>query len=254
MIRTAQLRIYLPAEQSDVRGLETAVATVVPAFQADLGLMVEPTRDSGLAATWEGRTYVCPRTPRLRMLEGVLAVRSAYGHLGRASVIPEDVARSAARELEAMREEDPSARAHILTSAWHVPLRWFVPFSGDRREMVDRAGYQTIRYRNDYRDAVDRLARSLEIMGKAGIPDSIVAEVEELSVWMNDFPADSMVELDYGEVSANFAGTDLAFDRSAEDLWDSLEALNEGDWDRAGEAYGALVSRWAPSMAVSYSN
>ncbi len=188
------------------------------------------------------------------MLEGVLAVRSAYVHLGRASVIPEDVARSAARELEALREEDPSVRAHILTSAWHVPMRWFVPFSGDRREIVDRAGYQTIRYRNDYRDAIDRLIRGLEILRAAGIPDSIVSEVEELAEWMNDFPADSMVELDYGEVGSNFTATDLAFDRSAEDLWDSLQALDEGDWDGAGEAYAALITRWAPSMAVSYSN
>jgi hypothetical protein len=156
--------------------------------------------------------------------------------------------------LEALKEEDPALRAHILTSAWHVPLRWFVPFSGERRELVDRLGYQTIRYRTEYREAMDRLRRCLWILRSSDIPESIVTEVAELDEWMEDFPADAMVELDYGAVGADFSSTDLAFDRSVEDLWDSLEALEDGDWEAAGQAYGSLVTRWAPAMAVSYSN
>jgi hypothetical protein len=254
MIKSSHLRVYLPEDTRAVRGLDQVERAEVAAFQADLGLMVEPMQDTGLRTEWSGRKYVCPRTPRLRMLEGVLAVRRAYGQLGRASVIPEDVARSAARELEALKEEDPSLRAHILTSAWHVPLRWFALFSDDRREVVERPGYQTIRYRTDYREAMDRLHRCLTILRRSEIPESIVAEVAELGEWMNDFPADAMVELDYGTVGGDFSTSDLTFDRSAEDLWDSLEALEDGDWQTAGQAYAALVTRWAPAMAVSYSN
>lgn len=254
MIKTAHLRVYLPEDRSRVRDLHRVEHGEVPVYEAEYGIVGESMSEDGIVAHWCDQAYVCPRTPRLRILEGVLAVRRAYGQLGSASVIPEEVARSAARELEALREEDPATRAYILTSAWHVPLRWFVAFDPQGREIVGRGSHQTIRYRIDYRSAMDRIHRCLEILESVEIPESIVAEVNELRDWMNDFPADAMVELDYGSVGSSFTEMELILDESVDDIWKALEALERDDWASAGDAYGSLVTRWAVPMAVSYSN
>jgi hypothetical protein len=43
-------------------------------------------------------------------------------------------------------------------------------------------------------------------------------------------------------------------DESAGDIWASLEALEAGDMARAIERYGTMASRWAPVVAVTFSN
>ncbi len=254
MIRTAYLRVYVPEQHAPASGLTQVGRGDVPVFISDLGLMVESMGEDGLRADWKGKVFVCPRTPRLRMLEGVLAVRRAYGGVGGTSVIPEETARAAAEELQALQDENPSIRPYILTSAWHVPFRWFVPFSPLVREVVERNGVRSLRYRVPHREAMERVSTALEILRRSDIPDSIISELEELGDWLSDFPAEAMVELDYGSVSGNFSDAELALDQSVEDVWDSLDALDVGDWDTAGTAYASVVSRWAPSMSVSYSN
>ncbi len=254
MIKTAFLRVYLPEDRLPVRYLARVDHHEVPVYDGLYGLIAEPMSEDGIVALWKDSRYVCPRTPRLRMLEGVLAVRRAYRQLGSAPVIPEDVGRAAARELEALREEDPGTRAHILTSAWHVPLRWFVPFDPMGKELVGRGTHASVRYRIAYGQAMNRIQRCLEILGSVDIPESIVSEVRELFDWLDDFPADAMVELDYGSVGAGFSETELIMDESVRDIWEALVSLEEGDWNSAGNAYSALVTRWAAPMAVSYSN
>lgn len=254
MIRTAYLRVYLPEDRSPVRHLPLVEHHEVPVYEGLYGLTVESMAEDGIVARWRDARYVCPRTPRLRMLEGVLAVRRAYRQLGSAAVIPEDVARAAARELEALREEDPGTRAHILTSAWHVPLRWFVPFDPVAKELVGGGHYASIRYRIEYRQAMHRIERSLRILESVDIPESVVSEVRELSEWLDDFPTDAMVELDYGSVGGGFSESELIVDESVRDIWEALASLEDRDWTAAGEAYATLVTRWAAPMAVSYSN
>jgi hypothetical protein len=254
MIRTAFLRVYLPEDRLGVRGLARVGHHEVQVYDGGYGITVEPMSEDGIGSHWNGRGYVCPRTPRLRILEGVLAVRRAYGQLGSASVVPEEVARAAARELAMLREEDPAARAHILTSAWHVPLRWFVPFDPSAKELVGAGSRSSIRYRVGYRQAMDRLRRCLEILGSVEVAEAIAAEVRELREWLDGFPADAMVELDYGSVAAAFSEPALIMDSSVAEVWRALDALAGGDWSAAGEAYASLVTRWAAPMAVSSSN
>jgi len=252
MIKTTHLRVYVPVTRDDVPAPATRVE--VRPFDGWYGLIGESLDDDALVAEWHQQLYVCPRTPRLRVLEGVLAIRSAYRQLGTASVIPEDVAQAARRELEAVKEESPETRSHILTSAWHIPIRWFVPFDPKSKEVVGDAAGSTVRYRVSHDEAMRRLQRAVEILESTEIPDSITAEVEELSSWLEDFPEDALVELDYGTVAEMFSEVELVLDESVGDTWASLDALATGDWRTAGERYAALVTRWAAPMAVSYSN
>ena len=97
----------------------------------------ETTADDAFTVEWEGRRYVCPRYPRLRMLEGAVAFNAT--HPG-SMLLPDLTAQRLATELDAIRAEAPDARSYILTSPWHVPLRWFVPFLPEQKEVYELAG------------------------------------------------------------------------------------------------------------------
>lgn len=215
------------------------------------GLSSDTLHEDAYHTEWNGRSYVCPRTPRLRMLEGLLAVRAASSQLGK-PLFSEALAAEARTRLTELRNGDHGT-SHILTSAWHVPVRWFVPFVDSEREVV-RDAYLRIRYRQTVGTGIGRLLASLEILRKAGLPTAITEDVEQLRVWLSEFPSSAMVELDYGSVSQAFDETELITDESAAELWASLDALACDDWNTAGERYGALVSRWAVPMAIGYSN
>jgi hypothetical protein len=215
------------------------------------GLVAEPLEDDGFMAEWNGDRWMCPRNARLRMLQGVLAFHNAYAEAGGHLVIPEAMARVAADELERIRHDHPEIRSHILTSAWHVPPRWFLCFSPDEKEMVEVAGHPTIRYRTSQSSAILRVRRALDALHRAGFTRAITGDIEELFEWLEGFVLDScMVELDYASVAELFPVSQLAMDDSAQEIWESVEALERGDLTEAQERYFELAGRWSLAMSV----
>ncbi|MDH3248001.1 MAG: hypothetical protein OEQ47_03530 [Acidimicrobiia bacterium] len=250
MIRTAHLRVYLEEAATAVRGLPEAPSRLGSPVAVGVALTMERSGDDAYTTEWRGNVYRCPRTPMVRMLEGLLALRAASSQLG-PPLFPQSTADEARHRLHALKKD--GGVAHILTSAWHVPMRWFVPFAPDQREIVETPE-KHIRYRQLVEDGLGRLDRAIGILERSDIPRAITAEVRELRAWLGDFPASAMVELDYGSVARFFADGELAFDQSVADLWESLDALSSSNWRTAGERYAALVERWALPMAIAYSN
>jgi hypothetical protein len=203
---------------------------------------------------WKGGRYVCPRHPHLRVLEGVLALFNHLEVFGRAVIIPEEVARQADRELRRLRAHDPDIRSHILTSAWHVPVRWLVPFAPDERLYLDNGRFGSIRYRTTLSKGQLRVKRAAEVMVNAGLPENLVTEVNNLGVWLSDFPSEAMLELDYAGVAEMFDPSSLVVDESVADVWSSIDALAQGNLEEAGRFYAELMTRWASAFAVSFSN
>ncbi len=144
MIRTANLRVYLEAAATAVRGLPEAPTQRASPVALGVALTLESAGDDAYTTEWRGNVYRCPRTPMVRMLEGLLALRAASSQLG-PPLFPQSAADEARDRLRALKESDGGV-AHILTSAWHVPIRWFVPFAPDQREIVDTPE-KHIRYR-----------------------------------------------------------------------------------------------------------
>ena len=251
MIKAAYLRVYLPEDAPPVRDLPEATWTSRPPVASSLGLTTEPPGEDAFVAEWRGRMFRCPRTPQVRMLEGLLALRAASAQLGAMPLISEPQAREAKDRLDEIQRSGRGT-AHILTSAWHVPLRWFALFSPDSRDLLEDP--IRIRYRDFVGAGLARLDRAISILDEAEVPDPIIDEVRGLRSWLEEFSLDAMVELDYGSVAGSFDTTDLVLDDSAADLWAALEGLANDDWEMAGERYGDLVARWAVPMAVSYSN
>jgi hypothetical protein len=251
MIKAAYLRVYMPGEAS-----EDEAKPAGPRLRevADYGLMSESLNDGVLAATWNDASYVCPRNPRLRLLEGLLGFRNAYPGLTAELLIPEEVAERAATELEALRDRDPDAKSHILSSPWHVPLRWFSAFDPEERFVIQDSAGSSVVYRTTVALADDRLQRALVILQGAGFQDAVVDQVQELHNWVSSFEGNDMLELDYGGVAELFSDGALALDETAADIQSSLSALEAGDLDEASDHYATAASRWAQAQALTYMN
>ena len=256
MARAAYLRVYIPAEQHP--DMSEHVAQRVDAApvltRGEFGLSEESTRDDAFVIEHRGRRYVCPRYPRLRMLEGLIAFRNAFQGPTGAVLVPQSAAERAARELERIYSRFPEARSHILTSSFYVPLRWFAAFDPEDRALVDASGGLTIRYRTEVAPALDRLRRVAEVLENAGFDEAVVGQVTGVVEWMEGFPADAVVELDYAGVASLFSEAELALDESAAEIGASIDALDHGDYEQAGELYAAAATRWAHAQSLSFLN
>lgn len=251
MIKAAYLRVYVPG---DAEGTDDPKGAPVIREVDDYGLVSEPLDDGVLATTWNETHYVCPRHPRLRLLEGLLGFRNAYPGLTAELLIPEEIAERAGTELEALRDRDPEVRSHILTSPWHVPLRWFSAFDPDERQVSSSGESSTVRYRTSIAQADARLSRALGILQEAGFQDAVIDQVQELHNWVAAFDADDLLELDYGTVAELFSEGALALDETAADIQSSLTALEAGDLDDASDHYASAAARWAHAQSLTYMN
>ena len=256
MAKAAYLRVYLPADRVE----EPLVHVAEPdsrgrmLTRGEFGVWDESVREDAFVLEEEGRRYVCPRYPRLRMLEGLLAFRHAYRGPTASMLVPEAIAARAARELDRIQERFPAARSHILTSPFFVPLRWFAAFDPTDRLLIEDEGGLTIRYRCRMRDALGRMRRSVQILEEAGFDDAIIEQVIDLVRWMEQFPQRSRLELDYAEVATLFSPAELAIDESAAEVAASLGALEDGDFDAAADHYSTVASRWAHAQSLVYAN
>lgn len=245
MTKAAYLRVYSP----EVSGSSEPV----PGFVRTYGLLSEAEGDTHWTVEWEGRRLVCPRNLRLRVLESTVAFANAFRGLG-AGLIPETAARAADHELKAYHRSHPEHRSHILTSAWHVPVRWFSAFDPSEREVYEGADGPRLRYRTNLDRARTRVKSAYDVLTGLTVFAGPAQELHQVIDWLEPFPSGSMLELDYGEVSTLFDPNDLVFDDSCEQVHQSLEALAAGDMMRAGECYGRVVTRWAPAFSVTFSN
>lgn len=251
MVPAAYLRVYVPAEGDPVVEHVPLHPGRRVLVRGAYGVWRESLRDDAFVVEEGGRRLVCPRHPRLRMLEGLLAFRHAYPPgIGR-SLVPETLARRAAAELALLQARRPEARSHILTSPCHVPLRWFAAFDGSERELVAGPG---LRYRTSRRAALRRLERAGRILEAACFDEGTIGLVRDLADWLRAFPADSLVELDYGEVAGLFSEYELSTDESAADLAAGLAAVERGDLPAASEHYALVAGRWAAVQALTIVN
>lgn len=251
MIATAYLRIYLPAVR--VVGLAPhRELNEGGVLQADGSFVwTEGMADDAIYTTWEGDQFACPRNVRLRMLEGIIAFTGSEPLF---PLVTDEERGEFIEELAKLKRSNVHGRSFILSSGWHVPLRWFSAFRASEREVYDDGGITSIRYRTSTGDAIDRVRWSATVLDAAGFTDQVVDRVNELSGWLAEFPADSMVELDYARVSTLFGEGDLVFDESALDIRESLLALEAEDFERSGEAYQRVARRWGPAQAYTFVN
>jgi len=245
MTKTAFLRVYEPEASGS--------ADPVPGFVMKYGMLSEFAMDDQRVLEWDGRQVVCPSNLRLRVLESTVAFANAFRGIG-AGLIPEDAARLADRELRSYHRANPTHRSHVLTSPWHVPVRWFTVFDPAEREVYQSPAGARVRFRTGIEQAHTRTAHALEVLESLGAFQAPAEELGQLIDWLEPFGDGSMIELDYDDVSDLFEPGEIVLDDSCELVQQSLEALESGDMMRAGECYGRVVARWAPAFSVTFSN
>ena len=245
MTKSAFLRVYSP---------EVPASTdPVPGFVKTYGMLSESDGEAEWVVDWEGKRLVCPRNLRLRVLESTVAFAKAFSGMG-VGLVPEDAAKAADRELETYHAVNPSHRSHVLTSAWHVPVRWFVLFDPSDKLIYEGPEGPRLRFRTNIDDARRRASTALDVLQSLGMFQGPAEELAQLVEWLAPFAEGSMVELDYAEVSDLFDSQELVFDDSCELIQESVRALGAGDMLLAGENYGKVVTRWAPAFSVTFSS
>ncbi len=250
MIRVAHLRSYLL--ETSLPRYEHPVSVAPERLRGDdYFLWREVEANDAFTVVWGSETFICPRHFRLRKLEGMLAFNNAFPDAG---LIPRSQIVDASDQLEALRDYSPSMRSYILTSPWHVPIRWFAAFLHEEKEIYDRPQGVSIRYRALMSDAQDRVERAAQVVAGAGFDPGVVGQIRSLSSWLDAFPADGMLELDYGSVADLFAEGDLVLDESASDVASSLLALEHEDMETAGAHYEVLMRRWSRPQSLAFSN
>lgn len=146
---------------------------------------------------------------------------------------------------ERRTEATPGYRSHIFTriSTWGIPFSWFILVTEtDRTEVVESAGHVlTVRIQVPLAAALERAAATLRMLEETAPDMDLYEELDSVHDWAQDFPQDSVLELDYGPLA------DRVYpDESPMDVRLGLECLAEGDLTGAAAAYRRLASRWIP--------
>jgi hypothetical protein len=263
MVKTAYLRVYQPVtafaedEQAywldEARDSETRDVAASRTWLVSSALPDNPPLVGGAQGAFvrevAGEILVCPWRTRLRMLAGLLAFRNSVPEEIAEAFVPEAEARRAAHELAALGEEHPSVKSHILHANWHVPLRWFAAFDDAERILTEDKDGLRVRYETELGNARARLARALEVLEASWIDDTVTGAVRELVEWLEEFPDQSLIELDYGSVAGMFGDEELLDDHSAGEVASCLEALETEDVMRAGRLFTVLTDRWTNARA-----
>ena len=252
MIRSAHIRVYVPSSRiGALPPFRASPPTGHVIMQNSRYMWDEPLTDDGIYTQWQGKQYVCPRNVRVRMIEGILAFSKTYPMM---SAISDSKRAEYVLELNRLRHETAYSRSHILSSAWHAPLRWFTAFRSTERDLYEGAVGTSIRYRASVGDAIDRVRWARTVLDGAGFDEQVVERLQDLERWIAAFAVDSLIELDYGAVAGSFPDADLVFDESADDIRTSLLSLEAGDYDASRDAYEKVARRWATPQSHTFSN
>jgi hypothetical protein len=259
MVPSAYLRVYQPLDAFErgeqlhwerflLHGPEAPSARPRYADHATvgrLGVLAPADPDTADVLHVDGRTMVSPRRVRMRVLAAMVAFRESQPIELWEQFVPKKDGRRAARDLAKLRRRDPSAVAFCHQSPWHVPLRWFVLFRDDERELhEDPWGRWRLRYRTTTRRAIRRAEQAIAPLRRSDL-GPISDLILDLHQWMVQFDPASVLELDYAELCDFLRWDELDDDRSVRDVHDALEALEGGEYARAADVYQGVLSRWA---------
>ena len=237
----------LAAEHADaLRRVITAPPLAVP--------VPEEESEHAYVRRVDGRAYICPWETQLRS-------KLACGLI-----------------------QDPAgrpARPHIRSSAWTVPLAWFLPFAGAERwvalgqgtpvqravDLRSAAAVRALVYATPMPQARKRIARGLKVLRRTpgertplgethaslGETQALVSEgqiplsepdVAAVGRWLEQFHPFSLVELDYGGLVGLFSDDALRGDESVAEIAAAIDAIARNQREVALAMYSRVRARW----------
>jgi hypothetical protein len=217
-----------------------------------------PEEDAELAfvRVQEGVPYVCPTRTRLRSWQALSEFRASLPEVVAGAFVPLAVIENAENALEKWLVEHPELRSHVQTHTYQMPLRWLLLFDATERELVlgprfdsaevPSAEQRRCLYVTTMAQARRRAARALNVVRRTLEDGSVVAGVEAVARWLEEFHPHALVELDYGGMVHLFSDEELLEDQSTALVAQALRHLDQGDQEAAGEAYEEVMAFWHP--------
>ncbi len=196
---------------------------------------------------------ICPWQTRLRSWVALEEMRQRLPASLVGLFLPPVVVEQAMVDLERWRGKHPDATPHILTSTWHVPVRWFAAFGQDER-VIRLGNERSLYYRTPMVEARRRIARALRVLRTTVEDGPLATGVENLGRWLEEFHPRSHLELDYGGLVNLLDDDTLTRDESARDVTEGLAALAVGDSTAAVAAYERMMERWRTVRALEHAN
>ncbi len=194
---------------------------------------------------------VCPWNLRVRVAEAALQARDGVPQVLADAFVPPVLVDLAQTVVGQIRAED---RMHEQVATWGVPLRWFVLVSPAERDMVLEPGRRVLRYRTEIGKARQRAHKGLRVLRRTLGDVPITDSLRETARWLESFHPGSVIELDYGGLTALLSEDALRDDDSVELVATGLAGLEREDGDAATAAYEQLVQRWRAIQLLERSN
>lgn len=207
----------------------------------------------------EDDVHICPVQARLRSWVALGQFRDGLPETLLHAFVPPLSLEQAEADHEQWAGDEAGATLRILTATWSVPVSWFVPFSPSDRVVDVSDGHPTVVHRTRMSGARRRVARALRTVRTSledvgGDDVDVVAELDQLGRWLEEFHPRSWVELDYAGLARLLGLRGVAADTSVADVAAALTALAEGNEAGAAARYGAVVDRWAAIAALERAN
>jgi hypothetical protein len=219
---------------------------------------------------------ICPWRTELRSWQAAAELPTVLAPELADAVLPAGEVSRVGTAHEEWLAANPDLRAHVLSSRWVVPVRWFLPFHRDERRLqlgpptpaadppppeaggasagaVIAVGRSLV-YRTEMAQARRRIARALAVLRRAFDTGPVVGAVESLARWLEEFHPRSVVELDYGGIVDLRSDAELRADDSVGDVAEAVAAIADGDADNATRAYDRVIERWRNVHRVESAN
>lgn len=261
---------YLAARRAPDRALASRLeraASIAAVVGPSARLPERSLDDEALVLEHEGNVLICPLWTRMRARVELLERAAVSAELLTAG-FPRWVVDSAQQEEQAFRRAQPLARAAIRSSAGQIPVSWFVCFAPAEVCAVpdtaqapgpdtaqapgpsDGAGAQppldtgrALLYRTEMSRARQRVARAMHVL-RMHTASLMLAALEDLGRWLEEFHPHSVVELDYDDFAPALGGRAGPGDDSIDLIAESLQALVCGDLAQAQLSFERVTVRW----------
>ena len=198
------------------------------------------------------QVLVCPLELELRAAVAMDIFRQQVPDAVVAAFVPDGRVRG---QLESLSS---SGRIpHVLDEPWAVPLHWFAAFDPSERRLREHPEGHGPRllYVTTCGQAMERMERAIVVVEETlEDGEDVLAALASLTAWIDAFDPASLLELDYAQVARLFTPEQLRLDRSCDEIWQAIAALEAGDLLTAAATYGAVRARWSDRWSLEHAN
>jgi hypothetical protein len=252
-----------------VTGAETEHASGIAAIIAVPPTGAPDQAELAFVRKHDGVSYVCPARTRLRSWQALSEFRASLPEVVASAFVPLAVIENAENALEKWLVEHPELRSHVQTVTYQMPLRWLLLVEHSERELVLGPRFDVVEpgapelpaadrrrcvYVTSMAQARRRAARALNVVRRMIEDGPVVAGVEGVARWLEEFHPHALVELDYGGLVHLFEDDELTDDESPALVAQALKALENGDTEAAGEVYEQVMAHWHDVQAFETVN